>query len=57
MKVGLHLIKKPWAFTRVPYLNPTIFGVLSPGFLNQVPTLQCVLASGERFPAIGSRGP
>ena len=34
-----NLIKKPWAFIRVPYMNPTILGVIGPGFLNQVPTL------------------
>ena len=34
-----NLIKKPWACIRVPYMNPTIFGVMGPGFLNQVPTL------------------
>ena len=33
------LIKKPWAFIRVPYMNPTILGVLGPRFLNQAPTL------------------
>ena len=32
-------MKKPWAFIRVPYMNPTIMGVIGPGFLNQVPTL------------------
>ena len=31
-------MKKPWAFIRVPYMNPTVFGVIGPGFLNQVPT-------------------
>ena len=31
-------MKKPWAFIRVCYMNPTIFGVIGPGFLNQVPT-------------------
>ena len=30
---------KPWAFIRVPCMNPTILGVIGPGFLNQVPTL------------------
>ena len=34
-----NLIKKPWAFIRVPYMHPTILVVLGPGFLNQVPTL------------------
>ena len=34
------LIKKPWAFIRVPYMNPTIWVVVGPGFLNQVPTLR-----------------
>ena len=29
------MIKKPWAFIRVPYMNPTIFGVIGPGFLNR----------------------
>ena len=33
------LIKKPWAFIRAPHVNPTILGVIGPGFLNQVPTL------------------
>ena len=32
------MIKKPWAFIRVPYMNPTILGVIGPGFLNQVLT-------------------
>ena len=32
-------MKKPWAFTRVPYMNPTILGGIGPGFLNQVLTL------------------
>ena len=31
-----NLIKKPWAFIRVPYMKPTI----GSGFLNQVPTLR-----------------
>ena len=34
-----NLIKKPWAFIRAPYMNPTILGVIGPGFLHQVPTL------------------
>ena len=34
-----NLIKKPWAFSRVPYMNPTNLGVIGPGFLNQVPTV------------------
>ena len=34
-----NLSKKPWAFSRVPHMNPTILGVLGPGFLNQAPTL------------------
>ena len=34
-----NLIQKPWVFIRVPYMNPTIWGVMGPGFLNQVPTL------------------
>ena len=39
LQVGFtDLIKKPWAFTRVPYMNPTILGVIGPGFLNQPPT-------------------
>ena len=34
------MIKKPWAFIRVPYMNPNYyFGVIGPGFLNQVPAL------------------
>ena len=33
---------QPWAFMRVPYMNPTILGVVGPGFLNQVPTLPIV---------------
>ena len=33
-------MKKPWALIRVPYVNPTVLGVIGPGFLNQVPTLQ-----------------
>ena len=33
-----NLIKKPWAFIGVAYMNPTILGVIGPGFLNQVPT-------------------
>ena len=32
-------MKKPWAFIRVPCMNPTIFGDIGPGFLNQAPTL------------------
>ena len=36
---GRNLIKQPWAFIGVPYMNPTILGVIDPGFLNQVPTL------------------
>ena len=31
---------KPWALTRVPYMKPLILGVIGPGFLNHVPTLQ-----------------
>ena len=31
-----NLIKKPWAFIRVPCMNPTFLGVIGPGFLNQV---------------------
>ena len=34
-----NLIKKSWAFIRVSSMNPTILGVIGPGFLNQVPTL------------------
>ena len=32
-------MKKPWAFIRVPCMNPIFFGVIGPGFLNQVPAL------------------
>ena len=40
-------MKKPWAFIRVPYANPTIIG---PGFLDQVPTLGSrVSRAGFRF--------
>ena len=51
-----NLIKKPWAFIRVPFMNPTILGVIGPGFLNQVPT---VLAQDPRLavPAAVLRGP
>ena len=28
-----NLIKKPWAFIRVPYMNPTILGLYAQGFL------------------------
>ena len=35
-----NLIKKPWAFIRVLNMDPTILGVIGPGFLNQVPTLE-----------------
>ena len=28
-----NLIKKPWAFIRVPYMNPTILGLRNPGSL------------------------
>ena len=44
-----NLIKKPWAFIGVPYMNPTgpiapkivtILGAIGPGFLNQIPTLR-----------------
>ena len=28
-----NLIKKPWAFMRVPYMNPTILGLYAQGFL------------------------
>ena len=34
-----NLIKKPWVLVRVPYMNPTILGVIGAGFLNQVRTL------------------
>ena len=34
-----NLIKKPWAFIRVPYNESYYFGVIGPGFLNQVSTL------------------
>ena len=34
------MIKKPWAFITVPYMNPTILRVIELGFLNQVPTLR-----------------
>ena len=40
-----NLIKKPWVFVRVPYMSPTIWGVIGPGFLNQVPTLPLILCS------------
>ena len=40
-----NLIKKPWAFIRVPCMNPTILGVIGPGFLNQVPTLTASLVA------------
>ena len=30
------LIKQPWIFSRLPFMNPDILGS---GFLNQVPTL------------------
>ena len=43
-----NLLKKPCFFIRVPYMNPTILGVLGPGFLNQVPTLDHGLSSAER---------
>ena len=33
------LIKKPCVFIRVLHMNPNIFWVTGPGFLNQVPTL------------------
>ena len=33
-----NLIKKPWAFIKAPYMNPTVW-VIGPGFHNQVPTL------------------
>ena len=33
------LIKKAWAFIRVPYVNPTVLGLTGPGLLNQVPAL------------------
>ena len=33
-------MKKPWALIRAPYMNPTILGVIGPGFLHQVPTLR-----------------
>ena len=33
------LIKKAWDFIWLPYLNPTILGVIGLMFLNQVPTL------------------
>ena len=36
-----NLIKKPWAFMRVPYMNPIILGGIGPGFLNQVRQLSC----------------
>ena len=42
-----NLIKKPWAFIRVPYYESYYFGVIGPGFLNQVPTL--VLASHSSY--------
>ena len=35
-----NLIKKPWVLIRFPYMNPNALGVIGPGFLNQVPTLQ-----------------
>ena len=28
-----NLIKKPWAFIRVPYMNPSILGLQAQGFL------------------------
>ena len=43
-----NLIKKPWAFIWVPYMNPTILGVIGPGFLNQVPTLLCTSGPVQR---------
>ena len=33
-------MKKPWVFIRALHLNPKTNGVLGPGFLNQVPTLE-----------------
>ena len=33
---------------RVPCMNPTILGVIGPGFLNQVPTLLGCWVSGFR---------
>ena len=32
-KPSRNLIKKPWAFIRVPYMNPTILEVYAQGFL------------------------
>ena len=48
------MIQKPWAFIRVPYMNPTIFGVIGPGFLNQVPTLKAFAINlrGARSPTL-----
>ena len=45
-------MKKPWAFIRVPYMNPSTEsffsgGVIGPGFLNQVPTLVLVVQASE----------
>ena len=34
-----NLIKKPWAFIRLPCMSPNILRVIGPGFLNRVPTL------------------
>ena len=50
-----NLIKKPWAFTRVPYMNPTILGVIEPGFLNQVPTLIFMMEIALYFQTLGLR--
>ena len=38
--------KKPWAAFRVPDHESYYFGVICPGFLNQVPTL-CLRATGR----------
>ena len=34
----------------VPYMNPTILGVIGPGFLNQVPTLVKPMQRGAVAP-------
>ena len=41
-------MKKPWAFIGVPYMNPTILGVVGPGFLNRVPTLHDKVATADK---------
>ena len=46
-----NLIKKPWAFIGVPEMNPTILGVIGPGFLNQVATLLRIASVTNLNPA------